>query len=859
MSSMIESYVDMMQQRQAQNSNYAQDAWRTHVKAYRPKGKLVESDSFSLKSMLKKDAQSLKYFANGIQGKGNDYSLGRINDLAIKLGGLGIAAMLATSTGSPLKKGMEFIGLGAWLAAMKLWPKLAINAPIKHFKGVDLDLEYESSNGRRKKFYADPQFICWDMMTDEQINEMGDKLGVPKNIYNRRKAVENKARQVAIQGNALTSATAGFATPLIAALAADQIGKKIYAPLLDKIRNANHQTLKEEMMYSSAGLIEDAHSMSVIDNNVKDIMSPEAKNSIKNFFAQKTDDIAVKKVLNQTIDDIFSNGNIQKGTIYLDDQLPVMLAKKVAPNYPSEQIVKLFNVLSVEFGNSLDETNFNEYISKVGQIIKDNRLMSNSKKIDKLLDELATSLKSKEVYKLNSVAQTKEQLSNLAKLVDTYNVRIYQDLNKFLKRTIIGDSSSNAHIWEKASNDILKAFGFDKETIKALANSTSLEQNNKILSDNLENIIQNPDKLKATMTKLGKVVGKLEQDNSKAVEFTLKYLDKLQTTLNAYEKTGEFASISEQINKIIANQRKEILGKYMSTNNTLFAPIKALSTLSQNNNAVDREVLKQLIFNSQNAENFINKLDNYKNVIKTTDDYNKYIDIIFKELPSQTRELLPDTLSKSIDKNSRIMKTMLCSLSDDVNVKFPILEGEEVLKNLKDTKFAKYIDEYFNIYFNNASDLARKIADKATADPTKLDELRGFLKLSADDLVAIKSGDTNSIWKALLGSQKGGPGYLENGRHRFKNILQFLEVKNIEDLGGIYLKNAKISKVSSLEGKSLGAFVKDSAKKSFVYNGWLKKIGLSFLALCGITALAISRFGKKNEFNPDIYRERSVI
>ena len=268
MPSMIQSYVNLMQQRQNNSPYYTQDAWRTHVKAYAPKGKLLKPDRIGLVSAIKSDAQSLRYFADGINGKGNDYSIGKINDVAIKLGGLGIAGMLASSVGSPLKKGMEFIGLACWLAAMSLWPKLAINAPIKHFKGVDLDLEYKNSAGNKKNFYADPQFLCWDLFSDKQIHEMGDKLGVPRNIHNRRKAIENKARQVSIQGNTLTTLTAGFATPLIASLAADQIGKRAYVPFLEKMRALKATALREEMLVNNVGLIEDANTMKVIDANV---------------------------------------------------------------------------------------------------------------------------------------------------------------------------------------------------------------------------------------------------------------------------------------------------------------------------------------------------------------------------------------------------------------------------------------------------------------------------------------------------------------------------------------------------------------------------------------------------------------
>ena len=162
MTQMIQAYFDDIQQRynrQISQSNPKQESLRTHVRAYQPKGHILETSPLSLSNVLNSDKDSIKYFIDGIRGYGNDYSIGRINDTAIKLTGLGIAGMLATSQGSPLKKGMEFIGLACWLGAMSLWPKLAINAPIKHFKGVDLDMEYVNSRGHKKRFFSDPQFI----------------------------------------------------------------------------------------------------------------------------------------------------------------------------------------------------------------------------------------------------------------------------------------------------------------------------------------------------------------------------------------------------------------------------------------------------------------------------------------------------------------------------------------------------------------------------------------------------------------------------------------------------------------------------------------------------------------------------
>ena len=462
------------------------------------------------------------------------------------------------------------------------------------------------------------------------------------------------------------------------------------------------------------------------------------------------------------------------------------------------------------------------------------------------------------VADLGSTDKTKAILVDLANMIDTYKLKVVGDLDKYFRYTLHGDSSTNAYIWEKASNDIAKALKLDRKTIKALANCTSLDQSNKILGEVMDGIVNNPDRLKSTIKNLAGIATKLSTKNERALDFALSYVDTLQSMLNAYDKTGELAEISEKLNMLLGIRRKEILAKYMSTNNTLFAPIKALSILNaaKDNQNIDYETLKKIIFNSENAETFINKLDNYKDVIKNTDDYYKYVDILLGKLSPEISEMLPESLAKKINVNTQIMRVMLPALSDDVNTKFPIPSGNEVKNALKGTKFESYIDEYFELFFSNKDGLADKIVELAKNNNQKLDELRGILKLTAQDVENIKLGDTSSIYAALKGSKEIGKGYLDNGRFRFKHLLHFFGTNNIDELGEFTISKSKVGRVASIEGKTFSSFMKDSAKKIFTYQGWFKKVGIAFAALCGVTAISIAMIGKRNEFNPDIYRER---
>lgn len=220
-----------------------------------PKGRLVKENIFQATgSTVKSYGQCAKYlYKAAVNGEGTDYSVGKINDLTIRAGSLGIAGILAATKAFPFAKGMEFVGLATWFASMAVWPKV-IGAPIKAFYGVDINQKYEDSYGRRKSFYEDPQYLPWDLYRHidkhgkynknapdyEYLNKIGDKLGVPRNIEDRNTAIQDKMRQVATQGNTLWMLTAGFMTPILSSIVADAVQN----PLADGIQK--HRVKKAE-------------------------------------------------------------------------------------------------------------------------------------------------------------------------------------------------------------------------------------------------------------------------------------------------------------------------------------------------------------------------------------------------------------------------------------------------------------------------------------------------------------------------------------------------------------------------------------------------------------------------------------
>ena len=135
-----------------------------NVKPLPPKGHLVSDNVFTgVKYFFKDIAYDMKAIKDGFQGKANDHQLGRLNDVGLKLGGIGIATYLASKTPSPKVRLMEYIGLGTFLTSMALFPKLAINAPAKLRHGFDVDKEYIDDQGRKKSVMQDANYVPYEM------------------------------------------------------------------------------------------------------------------------------------------------------------------------------------------------------------------------------------------------------------------------------------------------------------------------------------------------------------------------------------------------------------------------------------------------------------------------------------------------------------------------------------------------------------------------------------------------------------------------------------------------------------------------------------------------------------------------
>lgn len=272
---------------------------RTFIKPLPARGHIVNNTIFDAPAVAVKDTlydfKSLKKAGNG---NANDHELGKINDFAMKVGGLAIAGYLMTRKQTPLTKAMELVGLGAFFGSMALWPKIALQLPAKLIHGVNIRKEYEDSFGRKKMFFQDPQYIPWDLVSDERINKIGDRMNVPNNMPNRRDFIQEKMKKVAVQNNTLWMLTAGFATPVMSALICNQLENPLNKMLdnynskyADKLLDNIGTNYKKHIDKDSVKAFED-----LITGNQGKVITPELAEEIKNTVSKGIDRVTAQSL-----------------------------------------------------------------------------------------------------------------------------------------------------------------------------------------------------------------------------------------------------------------------------------------------------------------------------------------------------------------------------------------------------------------------------------------------------------------------------------------------------------------------------------------------------------------------------------
>ncbi len=508
---------------------------RTFIKPLPSNGHLVNNTLFDMPSELFKDVKyNIKALNKSIKGKANDHELGTLNDLGMKLGGLGIATYLYARKVTPLSKVMEFVGLASFFAAMDIWPKLALQLPAYLVHGFDIRQKYRDNYGTKKPVFLDHQFIPWDLYSDEKINKIGDRMRVPKDMKNRRDFIQEKMRKIALQNNTMWMLTSGFATPIMSALICDALQKPI-ANYQDKKLNKKADAILtnfhneidaydfSEKAKSFETLLEKNKGLTITPDLFKDI----AKNlsvGLDTITARALETDLRRTILTEGSD--INASTFDKVGAALKDMLKTLPAEEVESIIPSaNEIIDKLEISpdkknALKSGESLKGiTDFSDYVKailnatdeKIGNFKTQHPDNKNIKAIEFTFNKLMYSTDNTGVSKISTIFKLRpasvlteesiKKLKNVHEAINTFNAK-QMVLNRYTYlKSAQAPETSLANSWNGVlTDDVLKVFGVTDKEIKATRMDSKLVQ--ELMRSKFEDIVADKTKYEDVVKKL---------------------------------------------------------------------------------------------------------------------------------------------------------------------------------------------------------------------------------------------------------------------------------------------------------------------------------------------------------------------
>lgn len=505
-----------------------------YIKPQGAKGKLVSSSIFPNVKDTKYNFNALKH---GLTGKANDHELGKLNDVGMKVGALALAGYLATQKATPKTKLMEFVGLATFFGAMKLWPKLAIGAPAKAIHGFDPTQEYEDSFGRKKPFFQDAQYQPWDVYSNEQLQKIGDKMGVDKNAQDRNDLTKSNMTKIATKNNTLWMITAGIASAVFSALACNK-AEKVIDPALDKVNNEkadkllqNFDTEAQKRMTSASkdmqkdlDKIFEENKGKTVDNKLIEKISgrlakgldPVTEEGVKEDMQNIL--MSGKSLVNEGLAEKISNGSKK----VLAQKFSEEQVAKIVPS--KEEIVKHFNDNQM-MGREVNEDEAMNVRSSVSQLF-----------LAKAKEQGMSTEKLKTIKKGVALVADKALKSNSASVLDENAMKKVSEIGKAMselqaKDSVLDDYAQAkvadkpetviANYWNKTSASIVKSLGIDFKEMEKVRNNRQLVQG--LVRNKMEEVTSDDAKYQKAIGEMANNIAEL--DKKIKPEDTRKYVD----------------------------------------------------------------------------------------------------------------------------------------------------------------------------------------------------------------------------------------------------------------------------------------------------------------------------------------------
>jgi hypothetical protein len=553
-------------------------------------GHLVHDTLLSIpKFWLKDIAYDVKCIRNGLRGTANDHQTGRLNDVGLKLGGIGIATYLASRTTDPKMRVMEYLGLGTFLASMSLYPKLAINAPSRVIQGFDIGKEYIDDQGRKKSVLQDPNYIPMDMYrgeyTDEDLQLIGDSMGIPRGIKNRNDLIKEQMRKIGIQNNTLWMLGAGFATPVMTALICCGL-ERVISPAMMSLRNSRYNSkisnalrLTQDMTLNISDIESNSLSRKVekllTEYKDKELPKEEFDKLIK-ILSDETD----AKITDGIKEDISKMLKAEKngfiiGSGLADDISNIIKETVVGRNAATEK--EVFNLTKEEIEQALRNA-----VGADGKYMTQEQLYDFKGELKKLfgakIEAQPTGKKALYMQQNNIIEEIANSIQKKPSSFVSEN--IIKDITDFAK--VIGDFKEKDHIidkcksfkvehapetvlaryYKKFENTIFDILDIKYKDLKQMKESEALTK--EIIEQKIEAFVKNEAQYEKGISKLAKVMSDMEvalhgkfEEESYIKDIITAYENNFNKTAQRIDRIGQ-GKFSRTINKLVKDNVNEL-------------------------------------------------------------------------------------------------------------------------------------------------------------------------------------------------------------------------------------------------------------------------------------------------------------
>ncbi len=785
------------------------------IKPLEDKGRLLPSRVFGSPveyvKDLKKDVVNIGRAANG---KANDHELGRINDVAMKLGSLALAAYLFVKNPLKLSKTMEFVGFGTFFGSMALWPKIAIQAPIKARTGVDIHQKYIDSQNRKKMLFQDPQYDLTDMFSREDLDKMGKKLKVKENLPDRDRFIKQRAKKTAVQGNTLWMLSAGLASPVMSALACNVMEKplnkafetsalkstqKALEKNIGNLAKSNNTAVLESFLAKNANAVVDNNVINnLADNLLPDVNSGEFKKEIIKY---------IKSLLNNakqavTMDEAFVsnalNGNIAEGLLS-----SLTEAQRAALNTAMEKgsIKNVAQTLAAAAGGN-----------KAQQ-------MKQAKLYMGLLEKACAAKKpvlgdiSAKLLDLNSALV---QFSSDKKVLDDFvSARVGEKAGSYI-----------ANQWERVTNKLVKSLKFNNAQLKELQNG-----NIDVLIQGIEKVVNNENPYGSGI--LNKFMNSSKNSNNNAIKFIRelveyrcgKKYDRLISNLIAmageYEEvTGaDVISSVQQKTKTICEAAKNSLND------------KGISSLAEKMMSDSTAGTLENTINTQIKERTIGARASFYRLIQLIDVIKKEKDgTLAKTIEESLKNMGKDSSQGSVDRLVQICKNILFEATPT-----------DYAEKLTNSRYKLDKDEFkiiSNILFGNSDESIRAGLNSLQGDT--------LLNRVLSKIPFIK----NYVEKYNRAGGQGLSGLNDYKKEFMEKVINWENGMTPElsrNINGTPTHSLNAIERSGYVGKPIKSMLQETAEKVYNSRKWLKIFGGAMVVITAATLIAGLMVGRKSK------------